>query len=78
MLLFSLTRNFSSGKVACFTRSDSGVRREERKKIRMKRRRGRVEGPPALTATPAPRFFSAYISLSCPYDLYAWNRLEGG
>ena len=68
--------------LACPGRSDSGVRREgsERKKIRGKR------GSPSLSPLPHPLvvvvvvvvvvvFFSAHISLRCPHDLNAWNRL---
>ena len=52
------------------------MRREERDNKEEKRERGRKR---ALTPTPPPGFFifffAAHISLRCPHDLNAWNRL---
>ena len=49
------------------------MRGEERDNKEEKRERGRKR---ALTPTPPPGFFfAAHISLRCPHDLNAWNRL---
>ena len=54
------------------------MRREERDNKEEKRERGRKR---ALTPIPPPGFliffffFAAHISLRCPHDLNAWNRL---
>ena len=65
--------------VACFRSSDSEVRYEvrEREKNKEEERRGKEEGNFALTPYPTPSlfFFSAHISLLCPHDLTASNRL---
>ena len=56
--------------LACFRCSDSGVRREVRERKKIRRKRGREEGPP----TPPLTVFPSHISLRCPYNLNAWNR----
>ena len=52
------------------------MRREEKDNKEEKRERGRKR---ALTPTPPHGFFffffAAHISLRCPHDLNAWNRL---
>ena len=51
------------------------MRREERDNKEENRERGRKR---AMTPTPLPGFlffFAAHISLRCPHDLNAWNRL---
>ena len=53
--------------------------REREKNKEKKRERERGGNSLALTPTPPPPsrfFFSAHISLRCPHDLNAWNRLE--
>ena len=70
--------------VACSRRSYSGVRREGRERERNKKegKREREKGTPtSLVLSPtSPRrclfFFFAHISLRCPHDLNAWNRLR--
>ena len=51
------------------------MKEENEKKIRRKRGRGRKEG---LSPLPHPLvvLFFVHISLHCPHDLNAWNRLQ--
>ena len=57
---------------------ECGAKEESEKKIRRKRGRGKV---PTLSPLSHPVlvvvvvFFSAQMSLRCPHDLNAWNRL---
>ena len=61
------------GFTACSRRSDSGVRREGRQREKNKEEKREREGSHPY---PTPSlFFSAHISLRCPHDLSAWNRL---
>ena len=61
--------------------SDIGVWREGREREKNKEEKSERErrgNSLALTPTPRPPsfFFSAHISLRCPHELNAWNRLE--
>ena len=64
--------------IAFSRRSDNGVRREGREREKNKEEKRERGG--TLTPTPPPRFccfffFSSHISLWCPHDLNAWNKL---
>ena len=56
-----------------------GERREERETGGHERAKREGERAPSLSPLPYPIlivvFFSAHISLRCPHDLNAWNRL---
>ena len=72
-----LLAKMSIGKrIACSRLSDSGVRREEREGEKIRRKRGREE---PRSRPPPPSLFVclslAPISLRCPQDLNAWNKL---
>ena len=69
--------------VACSRRSYSGVRREGRERERNKKEGKREREGNAYLPRPQPYptpslfvFFFAHISLRCPHDLNAWNRLR--
>ena len=60
------------GPCSVCSRSDSGVRRKGREREKNEEEKWERD---LLTPTPPPLSFSAHISLRCPHDLNAWNRL---